>query len=723
MRQTNMVREKISQSKLQLCYTDTGGTFTDTFLVGEDGRFFIGKASTTPEDLSIGYFKSVEAALGETQCSLKDLYSSLLVVGYGSTTTINTVLTRTGAKVGLIITKGFEQLFMVERAAQTWTETTMSDRIQVRTHRHLAPLVPFSLIRGVTERIDCFGNEVIPLYEHEVRQAAEELLDSGVETIAICFLFSMLNSTHEKRAADIVHQVCKEHGREIPVFLRVDVAPSLRELQSINSTVINAYAEPKFRKGLGSIVNRLKKSGFRGALQVMQSFGGLASLDEVKTVETIESGPVGGLIGTLHIGKVYSLENLIGTDVGGTSFDVGIVTRGFLSINREPVCARMLLSIPMAEVHSIGAGGGTLARLDPLTGRLLVGPESAGAVPGPVSYDRSGEIPTVTDADLVLGYIDPNYFLGGSLKLNKAKATQAIKEKIADPLGLRTEEAAYGIKTIIDNRMRDAVQGLIMGRGMDISDYTLLAFGGGGPAHVAGYTEGLPVRGIATFPYASVFSAFGASVADYEHHVSTAANIIVPPNADNDIKVELGKKITELWEDMRGNALVLMESEGFSKQEVIFRNLAMVRYGRQLDDLVVVSPLPRIDKPQDFDALIAVFEDMYEKIYAKAAKYPQAGYEILEVAVVAQVPKIKPKLVKHPLVSKQSPHQAKKDNRHCYFREGWAETEVYQWERLESGNVIQGPAILEHATTTLVVPPQKEVYIDEYLTVWLRQQR
>jgi acetone carboxylase beta subunit len=237
LRQTDTARGRISQSRLQLCYTDTGGTFTDTFLVDEDGRFFIGKASTTPDDLSIGYFNSVETALRETRFSLEDLYTSLLVVGYGSTTTINTVLTRKGAKVGLIITKGFEQLFMVERAAQTWTETTMSDRIQVRTHRHLTPLVPFSLIRGVTERIDCLGNEVIPLYEYEVRRAAEELMDRGVETIAICFLFSMLNSTHEKKAADIVRQVCKERRREIPIFLRVDVAPSLRELQSINSTV------------------------------------------------------------------------------------------------------------------------------------------------------------------------------------------------------------------------------------------------------------------------------------------------------------------------------------------------------------------------------------------------------------------------------------------------------------------------------------------------------
>jgi N-methylhydantoinase A len=255
---------------------------------------------------------------------------------------------------------------------------------------------------------------------------------------------------------------------------------------------------------------------------------------------------------------------------------------------------------------------------------------------------------------------------------------------------------------------------------MDISYYTVLAFGGGGPGHVAGYTEGLPVRGVATFPYASVFSAFGASVSDYEHHVSTAANILIPPNADEDAKVRLGSKITELWDGMREKALALMVSEGFAKEEVVLRNLAMIRYGRQLDDLIVVSPAATIKTGRDFDSLLSAFEDAYEKIYAKAAKYPQAGYEILEVGVVAQAPKIKPKVVKHPLMGKTPSRAARKKNRQCCFREGWTDTEVYQWEGLQSGNVVEGPAILEHAATTLVVPPRKEVYVDEYLTVWLR---
>lgn len=708
------------QPKLQLCYTDTGGTFTDTFLVDEEGRFFIGKASTTPDDLSQGYFNSIEATLGSTGYDLPGLCSSLQVAGYGSTTTINTVLTRSGAKVGLIITKGFEQLFMVERAAQTWTETTMKDRIQIRTHRHLEPLVPFSQIRGATERIDCFGNVVLPLYESEVHRATEELLEMNVETFAICFLFSMMNPSHERKAAEIVRGVCQEYGKDLPIFLRAEIAPKIRELQSINSTVINAYAEPRFRRGLGSIAGKLKKNGFLGTLQVMQSFGGLASLDEVKTVETMESGPVGGLIGTEYIGKIYCMENLIGTDVGGTSFDVGIVTGGYISINREPICARMLLSIPMAEVISIGAGGGTLAQLDPLTGRLLVGPESAGAVPGPVGYDRGGEIPTVIDADLILGYINPEYFLGGSLQLNKGKAYQAIKERIGDPLSLKVEEAAFGIKTIADSRMRDTVEGLIMGKGVDIGEYTLLAFGGAGPTHVAGYTEGLPLKGIVTFPYASVFSAFGASVADYEHHVSTAANIVVPPNPDDALQAEAGRMITELWKDMRNKALKLMKKEGFAQDEVMFRNLAMVRYGRQLDDLIVTSPLPNIESAEDFHALIVAFEDMYERIYAKAAKYPQAGYEILEVGVVAMVPKVKPKLIRYALKGENPPASAKKGTRLCYFSEGWMETDIYDWVGLEAGNKITGPAVIEHSTTTLVVPPKMGISVDEYLNFWLQ---
>lgn len=712
----------IPRPRFVLCYTDTGGTFTDCLLVDEKGNFFVGKAPTTPQDPSIGYFNSVASAAKADGITLEQIFSEFTVVGYSGTTGINTLITRTGAKVGLIITRGFEKLLMMERGVQSWLGSCMAEIIQARTHHHTEPLVPLSMIRGVTERIDCLGKPVIPLYEDEVYQATLELLGQRVEAIAVCFLFSWLNPEHERKAGEIVKRTIEEKGKDTPVYLRIDVCPRLRELPSVNTTILEAYISPEVKKGLTAIDQRIKSLGFKGGnLGIMLSTGGLSSIKEFKAVESIESGPVGGLIGARYIGDIYGFDNIISTDVGGTSFDAGIISHGMINLNRESSVGQMLLGIPMLEVESIGAGGGTLARIDSLTGRLSVGPQSAGAVPGPVCYDAGGEIPTVTDADVALGYIDPNYFLGGRIKLKKEKALKAIKEKIAVPLGLEVIQAAYGIKQIIDARMRETILGMVIARGLNIEEYYILGVGGAGPTHIAGYTEGLRCKGVLTFPYSSTFCAFGASSADYEQRLYWSSNIVAPSDIDDAGKMELGHKLNALWLELEENALKNMERQGFKKDKIILINQAMVRYGRQLDDLVITSPVRRINSPQDWDRLIAAFEALYEQIYAKAAKYPQAGYEILEVSLIARAPKVKPYLVKHPKGGEQPPAEAAKKTRLCYFPEGWLETQVYSGEALRPGNHINGPAIVEYPSSNLVLPLARALDIDEYLSVWIWQ--
>jgi N-methylhydantoinase A/oxoprolinase/acetone carboxylase beta subunit len=306
------------------------------------------------------------------------------------------------------------------------------------------------------------------------------------------------------------------------------------------------------------------------------------------------------------------------------------------------------------------------------------------------------------------------------MKLNKQKAIQVMKDRIADPLGMSVEEAATGINEILDTRMGDAALGMVMTRGYELSEYYLLAFGGAGPTHVAGYTKGANLKGVMLFPYSAVFSAFGAAAADYEHHYTKAVNIIVPPFASDDAKVELGRVINEQWQALEEGAYAHMEEEGFSRDKVNLRHLAMVRYARQLDDLIVTSPVARVNTPQDWDGLIDAFERMYERIYTVAGKYPEAGYEIFEVGLVASVSKIKPKLRKYPLASERPVDGALKGRRKCYFDGDWVETPIYVWEELKAGNLINGPTILESSTTTLVVPKQKYVSVDEYLTVWLK---
>jgi acetone carboxylase beta subunit len=710
----------VTPRRPELCYIDVGGTFTDAFIVDADGEHVTGKAPSTPGDVAQGFFDAIEAAVAEWDMDADGVFRTLKVLGYGSTVVLNAILTRSGRVPGMIVTRGFESVLLMERGKQTWIDLDRASRLHPVTHRHNEPIVPRRLIRGATGRIDCMGREVIPLYEDDVRRAASELLDADVDAIVICFLWSFLNPAHERRAAELCQEVARSRERDVRVVTSFEVSPVIRELPRINATILEAYTGDLARGSFRRMQERLRERGFAGQMQVMQSAGGLAPAVHVKAINTIQSGPAGGVIGGRYVGEIYGFENLITTDVGGTSFDVGLVTEGFVNVNREPAVARMLLGVPMIEILSIGAGGGTIARIDPLTRRLEIGPQSAGSDPGPVCYGRGGTDPTVTDADLVLGYLDPNYFIGGRIRLDVEAARRAIGERIAGPLGVSVEEAAEGVRVIADAKMRDAISGLIATRGFDLSDYHLLAFGGAGPSHAAGYTQGLQLAGVMVFPFSAVFSAFGAASADYEHHYARALNIIVPPGIDDDGKVELGGSISEAWDGLRALGLEEMTAEGFAPEAVRFRPLAMIRYGRQLNDLIVSSPVERLTSPADWDALIAAFEQLYERIYARVAKYPQAGFEILEVGMVAYTEKIRPKLRSEPVGSPEPPGEARKGTRPTWFG-GWREAPVYELSGLLPGSELAGPTIVEAPTTTLVVPPGRRIRMDEYRTIWMEE--
>jgi N-methylhydantoinase A len=707
---------------MEVCFADTGGTFTDAFVVDRNGEFVAAKAPTTPDDVSKGYFSAMALAAAKRGLDLHDLYSQMAIVGYASTTAVNIAINRNGAKVGVILTKGFEQLMIMGRAKQSWLSYDIYDIIHARTHRFDETLVPYSLIKGATERVNSLGQIVIPLYENEVLEAANELVDKGVEAIVVCFLFSWMNAQHEIRARDIVRQVAKSKGKDTAVYISSEVSAVIRELSRLNTAVFEAYVAPKVMGALNTIDLQLKEYGFKGSLQILQSAGGVTSVKTLKPVQTLESGPVGGLMGGLYIGQIYGFDNIITTDVGGTSFDVGLITDGMVTIEREPIVARMILGMPMIQINSIGAGGGTYVRTDPLTKRLQVGPGSAEAVPGPVCYDRGGEIPTITDCDLALGYIDPEYFLGGKsdIRINKDKAVQVLKEKVANPLGVDIAEAALGARSLLDTRMKDTIVGMVMSRGYSLSDYYLLAFGGAGPTHCAGYTDGLLLKGIMLFPYSAVFSAFGAAAADYQHTYYRATNIVIPAQAANDIIKRACDQLNKGWQYLEEVAYRDMAQEGFEKEKVNLRHLAMIRYGRQLDDLIVPSPKPRIESVEDWKELLDVFGKLYEKIYVRQAKYSQSGYEILEIGLVVTVAKTKPRLRRYEIGAKEPSNDARKGARECYFDHNWMTTQVYDWDKLSAGNVVSGAAIIEGSTSNIVLPPQKSIYVDEYLTVWLK---
>jgi acetone carboxylase beta subunit len=718
-----MNSESTPQPMIVTC--DAGGTMTDILLVDASGRFSVGKASTTPQDESIGFWESLEDAFsqwgvtldGGTNGWLKPLKVSI----YTGTTMLNTLLQRRGKKVGLIITKGFEDSFVVERGFQAVAGYSYADRLHTVTHAHNPPLVPRRLVKGATERVDLFGKAVVPLYEHEVRKAVEELVEAGVDAIAILFLFSYINPTHEEAAARIARKTMKGLGREVPVFLSSEVSPTIRELARLNSVVIQAYAAEPVREQLFRIEKRLQSAGVQYPLQTVLAYGGLASVRYPRLYESVVSGPVGGLLGARYLGERVGIDNLITADMGGTSFDVGLVTEGKIPLVREPEFARFLFNLPMVTINSVGAGAGTYIRLDPMTKRIMLGPESAGADPGPVCYNRGNEIPTVVDCDLILGVVNPDYYLGGKIKLDKEKSLARFKDEIARPLGLDVYEAAQGVIELINAVMRDQVRSLVLAKGYSTADYTLMAFGGAGPMHMAGFTEGLDLKGLITVPYAAAFSAFGCATVDYSHRYQRSTHMFVTPGADATAKIAVGKQLNRAWEDLETRALVEMKGEGFAPSAVHLQQVAFIRYGGQLDDVEVFSETARIAGPEDLDALIARFEDLYARIYVSGARFPEAGFQILEVGIVATVPKVKPLVEKRALGSPAASSRALKGTRNVYQHGRWHEARIFEMDELGPGNVIEGVAVIEAPNTTLFVPERKRARFDEWGLIWLEK--
>ncbi len=582
---------------------DAGGTMTDTFIVDEEGNFEVGKAPTTPQDESVGFLESTQDAINYWgDMKLEELFPKLSVVLYSGTTMLNTLLSRRGQRVGLLITSGFEDILLMNRGL-SWAGYGYSDTLHAVTHIHPEPLTPRRWIHGVTERIDMFGETVIPLYEAEVQQAARELLVAGVDAVAICFLFSYLNPEHERRAREICESVAKEAGREILIFLSSEIRPVMREQSRLNSLLIEAYAAAPVRQQLLKVEQSVHNYGFPNPLQTVLSYGGLSNIRYPRLHETLVSGPIGGILGAQYIAQLIGANNVMVTDMGGTSFDIGAITAGNVPVDSEPILARFKLNLPTIALESIGAGSGTIIKVDPSSRKVELGPESAGGDPGPVCFDRGGKLATVCDCAVVLGYLNAEYFLGGRIKLNVDAALRALKEQVTDPIGVDVYQGAEGIVKLLELRARDSLQTVASARGLDTSDYVLMAYGGAGPLHVAGYTEGLTFKGILTFPFAAAFSAFGCSIADYLHRYTKSMHLSLSPAASKEAKMEVGGAINAAWEEMEQTALEEMKGEGRELSKIEFQHLAMIRYAAQLTDLEVQSPVNRINAPTDMELI------------------------------------------------------------------------------------------------------------------------
>jgi len=695
---------------------DAGGTMTDTVIVDAEGNFTTGKALTTPKDESIGFANSVNDAASYWKMSLSDVLQQVLTTVYSGTIMINTLHTRSGLKIGLIITKGFEDSILMERGL-VWLGYSYPDRLHTVTHVHNEPLVPKNRVRGVTERIDMMGDVVIPLYEQEVEKAVKEFLDLGVEAIAFLFLYSYINPEHEKKAAEIAKEVMKKRGVNIRLVLSSEVAPIMREYSRLNCVLMQAYAAEPTREQLFKIEKKAKKNGYRHNLLTMLSCGGLVDIRYPRLYETLISGPIGGMLGTKYVGNFLGIKDIISTDMGGTSFDVGIIRGGIIPMLREPDIARFRVNLPMVMMDSIGAGTGTVIKVDPATRRIDLGPESAGSAVG-MCYEYPE--PTISDCNVTLGYLNPDYFLGGKVKLDRDRAYKACK-KVAEIMERDIYEIASGIIDLLNSKMRNHIDAMLLARGYSPVDYTIMAYGGAGPLHMWGFTAGIPFRNIITFPFAAVFSAFGITTADYLHRYHKGILGEISPGADEIttmIKLFTQARINSAWEELEQRALTEFEAEGFSKDKIKLAPLAYVRYKGQLDDHEVVSPVYPVSSLEDLDKITKAFEETYAKIYPKAARFSEAGYQILEVGIVASAETVKPKVPKRPVSGAKPPKDAFKGEREVYHDGKWVKFGLWEMDLLEAGNVIDGPSIIEHPTTTMVVPPGNKARFDEYKFIW-----
>lgn len=692
---------------------DAGGTMTDTILVDQDGHFKIGKSATTPMNEAEGFLASAEDAADAWGISLESLFSGVNVVLYSGTGMLNTLLSRTGRRLGLITTKGLEDMILMGRGLQAWADYSYADRLHAVTHHHPDPLVPRRRTHGVTERIDQFGDIVLPLYEHEVAIAAKKLIADKVEAICIMTIFSHVNPVHEKRIAEICREEVQKAGADIIVYTSHEVRPVIREQSRLNSVLIEAYATSRGRKQLKGIEDVSKKYGFKYGVQTLLSFGGLTSINHPRLHETMISGPIGGILGAAYVGKLIGNDSLICSDMGGTSFDMGVISRGQTRIENEPLMDRFKLNVPTLHLDTIGAGAGMILKVDPLTKKVSLGPESAGSDPGPICFAKGGTEPTIADCDAILGRLNPYYFLGGKVVLQVEKARAAFEEKCARVLGVGVEEAAEGMIDMLEADANNALRRVISGQGIHPSEFTLLSYGGSGPLHLAGCSRGIGFKDIITFQFAAAFSAFGCTTADFMRRHSVSTQHDVGARAGDDELLAFGAKVTTVWNDLTKAAVDEMITDGHARDKIRTVPFLMMRYTGQLEDVEVMAPLSEVNSADDMRKVLDEFEAVYAKVNHRVSRYGEAGFTITELGLIATADKVKPVLLKRPLGA-SNPAAAHKGVREAYIGGRWHKANLYEMDLLQPGHEVIGPAIIEHPATTLVVHPQDRVHVDEW---------
>lgn len=693
---------------------------TDAFFVDETGHFVVGKAQTTPEDEALGVIRSSRDALQYWSTQPEEVFGSLISGVYSGTGMLNRLVQRKTQSVGLIVNAGTEDNAMrLRRGIESYLGYSYSDRLHVNTHHYDAPLITRGNIRGVRERIDMFGQVIIPLYESDVAETVNSLLDQEVKALVVVLLHSYLNESHEKRVKEIAEGIMAERGQNVPVFLSCEYYPVRMEVPRINTMVIEASAAEPSRGQMRSVERAAQELGAPFRLRVMAAHGGTIGIDARELARTLISGPIGGVVGAKYLGEALGLRNLACTDIGGTSFDMGLVVDGDFAINTRPALARLLMSIPTVDIDSVGAGTGSFVRFNPVLRNLEIGPDSAGYRVGVSNPSGGLDTVTVTDCHVVLGIINPEFFLGGELKLDRQVAIEAVRQQIAEPLGLDVFDAALGVIELLESRLRNALEAEILGKGYAPANFVLISYGGGGPLHTAGYGAQLGFEDMLVPTWAAGFSAFGCGAADFEYRYDRTMLIDIPRSLDTTVWTSIAAAVNEAWTELEGFVREEFARGHYDPDQVAMRYLFRMQYQGQLNDLEVESPISRIESQEDLKSFLEAFEQVYTRVYSEAARSSELGFRLMGVTVRG---KGEVSRVKLPDETLQSPDNAAahKGTRKIYTRDGWLDASIWDMTRCQAGNVIRGWAIVESPSTTMVVPAGYEAQLDQHLVFHLR---
>ncbi len=683
---------------------DIGGTFTDLVMMEEDGRISTAKALTTPGELETGVLAAIALAAEAKGIGLDELLGRVRVFGHGTTQATNALIERKGARTGLIATRGFGDTIGLQRLLGFTAALTVDQLGWYSKRRYPDPIVPRGLRREVPERVDHAGRVLLPLDEAAARRAVEELAAEGVETFAVAFLWSFRNPAHERRVGEIIREICPKAY----VSLSSEVSPIIGEYERTATTALNSYLALKVVAYLDQVEAVLRQHSFRGKFHILNSAGGVMPAHEAaaKPVLLVASGPTGGVLGSLQLAKSLGYRNVITTDMGGTSFDVSIIVDDKPLVSATHEAGGYHLNTPMIDIRAVGAGGGSIARVE--GGLLRVGPESAGARPGPVCYGLGGKDATVTDADVALGIISPDNFLGGRMKLDREAAKEAIRAQVAEPLGLSVERAAAGILRVVDGHMADTLREVTIGRGYDPRDFVIFAYGGAGPAHCAGFGAELGASKIIIPATSMAHSAYGALASDI-HQSSERSLMMRGGGGERDPWEGIDPAlVAEVFADLEARCRAAIEKAGIAPEEAEIVRTVDMRYRRQTHDLIVVFPSGPVG-PDTIRSAVERFEADYEANYGKGSGFREAGVELTTFRVQATGRTPKPELSWQG--AKSAPRPAKRDVFEPQL-ERWMPVEIWQWLELPVGHHVLGPAVIEHPETTVYVGARQTAVLD-----------